>query len=252
MAKRKNTLPAFTPVPRKCERHDGWTPERQQGFIDKLADYGNVRAAANAVGMTPESAYLLRRHPEAKGFRKAWKAALVIGIAQIEDVAMDRALNGVEVPVYCYGKFLGMRRKHNDRLLMFMLRNRAPKRFAEGGARGLSAVDKPMLARLRKQWRKEWAAEQRAREPDIDEVRAEIQRKVEAIQAAERTRWTPREHELHAALAEERGRRKAREEAEAHDRFERDQTRWQQPAEPDGPALIEPPAPGPAEEPGEG
>ena len=25
-------LPAFEPVPRKAQRHDGWTPERQRAF----------------------------------------------------------------------------------------------------------------------------------------------------------------------------------------------------------------------------
>ncbi len=120
------TLPDFTPVPRQRARHDGWTPERQRGFIDKLADYGSVRAAANAVGMTPESAYCLRRQPEAAEFSRAWAAALDLGIARIEDVAMDRALNGVEVPVYAYGQIIGTRIVYNDRLLMFMLRNRAP------------------------------------------------------------------------------------------------------------------------------
>ena len=63
-------LPAFTPVPRKCQRHDGWTPERQRAFIERLADYGSVRAAANAVGMTPESAYQLRRQPGAEPFAR--------------------------------------------------------------------------------------------------------------------------------------------------------------------------------------
>ena len=153
------TLPAFTLVPRKCQRHDGWTPERQRGFIEALADCGSVRAAAHAVGMTPESAYLLRRHPEAKSFRKAWEAALDLGIQRIEDVAMDRALNGVEVPVYAYGKIIGTRRVFNDRLLMFMLRNRAPKRFAADGARGMNALDRQLLARMKKEWRKEWERE---------------------------------------------------------------------------------------------
>jgi len=153
------TLPAFTPVPRKSARHDGWTPERQQGFIEKLADCGSVRAAANAMGMTPESAYQLRRAPEAGGFAKAWKAALDLGIARVEDVAMDRALNGTEAPVYSYGKLVGTRTVFNDRLLMFMLRNRAPRRFAAGGASGLSAVDRTMLARMKKEWRREWERE---------------------------------------------------------------------------------------------
>lgn len=58
-------LPAFTPVPRLRKRHDGWTPERKRLFIEALADTGSVRAAAHRVNMTPESAYLLRRHPEA-------------------------------------------------------------------------------------------------------------------------------------------------------------------------------------------
>ena len=95
-------LPAFTPVPRHFNRHDGWTPERQQRFIEALADTGSVKAAAHRVNMTPEGAYHLRRHPEAASFRKAWEAALALGVQQLEDIAMERALYGQEVPVYSY------------------------------------------------------------------------------------------------------------------------------------------------------
>ena len=97
---KRGTLPVFTPVPRGRIRHDGWTPERQRNFIEALADLGSVRAAAHAVNMTPEGAYLLRRHTEAGEFRKAWEAALALGVQRLEDVAMERALHGVEVPVY--------------------------------------------------------------------------------------------------------------------------------------------------------
>jgi len=38
----RGTLPTFAPVPRKYNRHDGWTPERQRGFIEALADLGEV------------------------------------------------------------------------------------------------------------------------------------------------------------------------------------------------------------------
>ena len=95
----KGTLPDFTPVPRQCNRHDGWTPQRQRGFIEALADTGSVKRAAHAVNMTPEGAYYLRRHPEAEEFRAAWAAALALGVQRLEDIAMDRALNGVESPV---------------------------------------------------------------------------------------------------------------------------------------------------------
>lgn len=42
-------LPAFAPVPRKCNRHDGWTPARQKAFIEAFADTGSVGRAAGQV-----------------------------------------------------------------------------------------------------------------------------------------------------------------------------------------------------------
>ncbi len=165
---RERHIAQLPPVPRQTSRHDGWTPERQRRFIEALADTGSVEAAARAVNMSSVGAYLLRRHPEAKSFRKAWEAALALGVQRIEDVAMERALNGVEVPVYAYGKIIGTRRVYNDRLLMFMLRNRAPKRFAADGAKGMNAVDRQLLKRLKKQWRKEWEEERLAEEQRSD------------------------------------------------------------------------------------
>ncbi len=198
-------LPPFTPVPRRCNRHDGWTAERQRGFIEALATTGSVRAAAKAVDMAQEGAYALRRQPGAESFRAAWQAALDLGVQRIEDVAMDRALNGVEEDYYVYGKQVGTRRRYNDRLLMFMLRNRAPERFAAGGSslKGLNAVGKMEKRRLKKKWRKAWEAEQEARRaaekasaPTPAEARASLARKVEALrrqvmedQAGEEALW---------------------------------------------------------------
>lgn len=165
---KRGTLPVFTPVPRHYQRHDGWTPERQRKFIEALADLGSVRAAANAVNMTPEGAYHLRRHAEAGEFRKAWEAALALGVQRLEDVAMDRALHGVEVPVYHFGAVVGTRRVYNDRLLMFILRNRAPKRFAADG-RPMDAATRGSLARMKKQWRKDWEKEAALRDTQQQE-----------------------------------------------------------------------------------
>lgn len=200
----RGELPAFTPVPRRCQRHDGWTPARQRGFIEALADTGSVEAAARAVDMSSVGAYALRRQPGAASFRAAWEAALALGIQRIEDVAMDRALNGTEEPVYSYGKLIGTRIKHNDRLLMFMLRNRAPERFAAGGGpKALSAVSLAEVARLKKQWRAEWEAER----PNVSiaEVRASIERKIEEVQrCADRVvslKWSLLSEETRAAWA---------------------------------------------------
>lgn len=195
-------LPAFTPVPRKCPRHDGWTPQRQREFIEALADTGSVEAAARAADMSSEGAYNLRRQPGAASFRAAWEAALALGIQRIEDVAMDRALNGTEEPVYSYGKLIGTRIKHNDRLLMFMLRNRAPERFAAGGGpKGLNAVSQAQLERLKKQWIKEH--EDSKPKVTAAQMRASIDRKIEVIQSRFKRivehRWAALSEETRAA-----------------------------------------------------
>lgn len=203
---KKGTLPDFTPVPRQYNRYDGWTPERQRGFIEALADTGSVKAAAHAVNMTPEGAYLLRRHPEAGGFRKAWEAALKCGVQRLEDVAMERALYGVEVPVYHFGAVVGTRREFNDRLLMFMLRNRATKRFSADSWQKTDAYTRQQLEKLKKQWRAEWEEEERI---GSEQVLDEIDRQLDRMRENMRAQMSEEELRLEAALAEARQRRMA-------------------------------------------
>ncbi|MBS3928673.1 MAG: hypothetical protein KGZ65_10495 [Sphingomonadales bacterium] len=183
-------LPQFTPVPRAKDRHNGWKPEVQRAFIEALAETGSVKSAARRVGRAEVGAYLLRRHPEAHEFRAAWDIALDIGMRRIEDVAMDRALHGVETPVYSYGKLVGTRRVYNDYLLMFMLRNRAPERFAGGQAKAMNAVDQMELTRLKKQWRKEWEAESKRERAirDNEQARQSESNLIEGI-ASMHQRW---------------------------------------------------------------
>ncbi|KWV96194.1 hypothetical protein [Erythrobacter sp. AP23] len=188
--KSPSTLPSFTPVPRKKDRSNGWKPHVQRAFIEALADTGSVAAACRMVRRSTVGAYHLRRQPGAEEFAAAWEAALDLGMRRIEDTAMDRALNGVEVPVYSYGKLVGTRTVHNDRLLMFMLRNRAPERFAEGRPKALNAVGRMEEERLKKKWRAEWEAEQRRVSPS--EVRASIERKVEAFRRQQEMTLSPR------------------------------------------------------------
>lgn len=116
-------IPAFAPVPRVYNRHDGWTPERQRAFIGALADTGCVSRAAAMVNMAQTNCYTLRRAPGAEEFRKAWDAALDFGLARLKDIAFERAMEGELIPVFAGGKHMGFRRKRNDALLMFCLRH---------------------------------------------------------------------------------------------------------------------------------
>jgi hypothetical protein len=192
----------FNPVPRQTNRHDGWTAERQRNFVEALADTGSVAAAARAVGKTPESAYQLRRHPEAGEFRAAWEAALACGVQRLEDIAMDRALHGVESPVYSYGKLIGTRRVYNDALLMFLLRNRAGERFTADSWQSAEAATRSKLERLKREWRVEWEEEwheQQRRESE--EIILSINAKLDLMHERKRAAMSPRLLAAHDELA---------------------------------------------------
>jgi hypothetical protein len=118
----------FDPVPVK-PRHDGWTPERQRGFIDRLVVTGSVARSARAVGMTPQSADKLRKHEGAESFRRAWDEALASGRSFVRDVAICRAIEGEQVPVMYRGRRVGTKRRYDNGLLIAVL-NSAPDRSA--------------------------------------------------------------------------------------------------------------------------
>ena len=100
-----------------------------------LADTGLVGAAAKAVGMSRESAYHLRRSDHGAAFARAWDAARHHAGGLIEDIAFERAIEGVEHEVYndC-GEVVGARLVHDNRLLKWLLSHLKPERY--GSARG--------------------------------------------------------------------------------------------------------------------
>ena len=140
----------WVPVRRKA-RYDGWTEEKQRRFIEELADTGQVGLAAKAVGLSRAAAYTLRRAAHGAAFARAWDAAREQAGSFIEDVAFERAIEGVEHPVFddC-GQVVATRRIYNDRLLMFLLRSLKPQRYARHALASLAATipDRPAEAVL--------------------------------------------------------------------------------------------------------
>lgn len=111
----------FTPVPRQRRTRNGWTEERQRGFIAALATCGSVSRAARAVGMAPRSAYRLMDAEGADDFARAWDQAIDIGIERVRAEALHRALNGSAVEVYRRGKLIRVETRFNDRLAIALL-----------------------------------------------------------------------------------------------------------------------------------
>lgn len=120
MTKHTALTPAALP-PIHTPREDGWTPARQAAFLRELAASHCVASAARAVGMSRQSAYALRARLKNEPFDKAWTAALLCRFDALAEAAMDRALNGVEVPHYYKGELIGTSRKYDERLTVALL-----------------------------------------------------------------------------------------------------------------------------------
>jgi hypothetical protein len=99
-----------------CALVRGWTPERMTRFLDHLAHKGNVRAACWRVGLSREAAYRLRRRDPL--LARGWAAAMVKAHDAGVEVLADRAIDGVEEPIYHRGELVGTRRRYDSRLLL--------------------------------------------------------------------------------------------------------------------------------------
>ena len=109
-------------------RGDGWTPEKQAAFLRQLSATHCVSEAARSVGMSRQSAYRLRSKLKGKPFDLAWEVAFHHSYDVLAHTALERALNGVEVPIYFQGELVGTYRRFDERLTVALL-----KRFTQGG-----------------------------------------------------------------------------------------------------------------------
>ncbi|WP_298469150.1 hypothetical protein [uncultured Erythrobacter sp.] len=122
MISTENTLtPASLGALTTTRRHDGWTTDRQSTFLRALASSHSVAQAARAAGMSRQSAYALRARLKGEPFDLAWGAALRCRLDALAEAAMERALNGVEVPHFYKGELVHTSRKFDERLTVALL-----------------------------------------------------------------------------------------------------------------------------------
>ena len=123
----ESPLPTFAPVPTRA-RHDGWSPERQHLFVQALARLGAVEASARVVGMSPRSAYSLRKRAgEDSEFARAWDAALSRSYHDAVDALLPVALHGERIPVFYSGRQVAEYRRYDTRAALTILRARAAR-----------------------------------------------------------------------------------------------------------------------------
>jgi hypothetical protein len=106
-------------------RRDGWTPGRQSDFLGRLAETGNVSAAARHVGMTRESAYRLRDKPGAASFAAAWDSIVAQrppAPMSTQDLLRRRAFYGALKPILRGGRHVATRHSPDDDAVLRLYR----------------------------------------------------------------------------------------------------------------------------------
>jgi len=98
-----------------------WTRAKQAAFLRALSATHSVSAAAKAVGLSRQAAYRLRSRLKGKAFELAWDVAFHHSYDNLAHAALERALNGVEVPVFFQGEQVGSYRKFDERLTVALL-----------------------------------------------------------------------------------------------------------------------------------
>ena len=112
-------------TPKKKRAPRDW----RKRFLKSLSDWGNVRAACHAAGITRPMAYLARdRDPK---FAAAWEEALEDGVDLLEVEARRRALRGVEKPVFYQGAQVSAVREYSDVLMIFLLKAHRPEKYRD-------------------------------------------------------------------------------------------------------------------------
>jgi hypothetical protein len=106
------------PRPRPSVRHDGWTAAKQRSFCETLAECGQVERAAQAVGMSRESAYRLRRREGGRAFALAWDAALRLAVSRLVDDTFELAFEGAVEQIIKDGEVVAERRRKDPRIML--------------------------------------------------------------------------------------------------------------------------------------
>lgn len=171
--------PGADDAPQRRERHDAFNEGRKATFLSALIKTGCLKDAARAAGVSAKTVY---NHQDSDpAFAEDVRTALAMSATPVEMIAWRRAVHGVEQEFACGGQVY-VRRRYSDHLLRLLLQGSNPKKFGPNPGFKRKRVYRHERKEMEREIRAQLYAEQRAREPDMAQVEAEILQKVAAIQ----------------------------------------------------------------------
>jgi hypothetical protein len=126
-----------------------------------------VLAACGLVGISNRTAYNHRR--DDPDFARDWALARRMAILPLELTAFERAVDGVEEPVYAYGKPSHVRVRRSDSLLVALLAAENPEKF---GRTASARTQGKLTKRLKRLARRVEALEGRLETGELRTVRS--------------------------------------------------------------------------------
>jgi hypothetical protein len=168
-------------------RHDGWTQERMQRFLDALAHTGCVRDAARVAGVSNQAGYRLKRlYPR---FAEAWDAALARAQQGLIAIAYRRAVEGRETVIIRQGQEVERRIQPSDSILGLLIKRGDMAGNGPGGAGpggSLAGIDREDII-TRDEWEQGWAFDWKGgkvKDMSEAEAEAEFDRRMERLREA--------------------------------------------------------------------
>jgi hypothetical protein len=148
-------------------RGDGFGEQRKRMFLVALRGGEGVLAACRAVGISNRTAYNHRRDDPI--FARQWALARGMATLPLDLALYERAVEGVEEPVYFYGKLSHVRRRRSDALLGRLLAAEKPEKY---GRSAPAQAQGKLAKRLKRLSRRLEALEARLEEKDLRTVRS--------------------------------------------------------------------------------
>lgn len=103
--------------------------EAKERFLEKLREVGSVYHASLHADVGRATVYQWRdADPE---FAKAWDIAISDNLDTLEKSLFQRAVEGVEEPVFYKGDECGRIRRYSDTAAIFLLKGGRPEKFRE-------------------------------------------------------------------------------------------------------------------------
>lgn len=118
------------------------TDTELQTYLDALAEHGNVTKAARAAGMRLKTVLQYRKADEQ--FAEAEELAQQEAADALEWAARERAVNGVEEPVWYKGECVGTVIRYSDSLMTLLLKGAKPDKYADRSKAEISNPDGSM------------------------------------------------------------------------------------------------------------